>query len=604
MEIRQVHIANCHGIESETLNPAKLTFITGPSGSGKSSVMEAVRYSVCGKAAEGHVRAGCGEAKVTAVFDRLTVERTVKAGGGAAKVRCNGKSATAKAVAEMFTGAYGFNPTDADILMSSDALRHALGKDLASYLLNGGFLSNDMSFQKLLDINPLPDDVAEALEKQMFPLPELSKPRSERTVTLGSIDEAYTQLRASRPALKKLLAEETAQGKLTCAAPTRTVAEITGETLDVQMKLAAERRKAEEYPRALREAERVRGELENAKKELAAHEGVTAVTAREKELAEANIRKTAELAENAKSSIAALKSDIAMLEKTLDSLDTSVCPISAKLKCTTDKTAVKTELFEAAEMKKAQLASTECRLEKYGRELEEARRERDDLVKREGDYKIRLMLMKQIETLGSIKVAVPMKPDPETAEALEAQLERLRAEASAVGAYNSVLEHRKRADALSEQLSVTETLIKELAPNGGVRKRVLEHCIGPMEDICNENMALVLPKYKIRFDPDDDFNIALEDSLGCRLPFDAVSNGEQLRVVFLIMLMLNELNQVRVILMDNLNDLDLNAFRDFLRMLEGIDPSYYDHIFLAGIDHEGFVDAVESCSVPHVICRL
>lgn len=301
--------------------------------------------------------------------------------------------------------------------------------------------------------------------------------------------------------------------------------------------------------------------------------------------------------------IASGTNEIKVLEKTVHSLNTSVCPISQSLVCTTDKTSVKEELTAALEMKRDAVDILHDKLEGYQQTVHDAKEAVDACVAQEKAYQAKLDLMKLLSSLKTVKVTIPKKPDPKTLEALEHRNEELRKEQADAMQYEIIKSHAKRAESLKTELEVAETLVKELAPSGGIRKQVLAHSIGPMEDVCNECMKTLLPKYRLRFNPDDNFNISVQDvSLpGVTFSFDALSRGEQLSVLFILMLMLNQVNQVRIICMDNLNDLDVEALKRFLKVVEDVDPSYYDHIFLSSIDHEGFIEAFDKCKIDHAI---
>lgn len=301
--------------------------------------------------------------------------------------------------------------------------------------------------------------------------------------------------------------------------------------------------------------------------------------------------------------IASGTNEIKVLEKTVHSLNTSVCPISQSLVCTTDKTSVKEELTAALEMKRDAVDILHDKLEGYQQTVHDAKEAVDACVAQEKAYQAKLDLMKLLSSLKTVKVTIPKKPDPKTLEALEHRNEELRKEQADAMQYEIIKSHAKRAESLKTELEVAETLVKELAPSGGIRKQVLAHSIGPMEDVCNECMKTLLPKYRLRFNPDDNFNISVQDvSLpGVTFSFDALSRGEQLSVLFILMLMLNQVNQVRIICMDNLNDLDVEALKRFLKVVEDVDPSYYDHIFLSSIDHEGFIEVFDKCKIDHAI---
>ena len=49
MKISHINIRDVRGVKSMDFKPATINYITGPSGSGKSSVMDAIRYGITGR---------------------------------------------------------------------------------------------------------------------------------------------------------------------------------------------------------------------------------------------------------------------------------------------------------------------------------------------------------------------------------------------------------------------------------------------------------------------------------------------------------------------------------------------------------------------------
>ena len=69
MKISHINIRDVRGVKSMDFKPATINYITGPSGSGKSSVMDAIRYGITGKSGEDHVRLGSlGGAQVSVLL--------------------------------------------------------------------------------------------------------------------------------------------------------------------------------------------------------------------------------------------------------------------------------------------------------------------------------------------------------------------------------------------------------------------------------------------------------------------------------------------------------------------------------------------------------
>lgn len=598
MEMHAMTVTNFRGLKTANIRPKKLNFITGPSGSGKSSLMEAIRYAFTGKQIPDQVNLTSVSSDVTVDFENIGIlERQVNR-DGKTKIRLNGKTTTAKSVNEQIAAVFGFRPADANILTSSEVLEHTLGKDLAEYLLNSGFLKNDMPFSRLLALNPLEETIACELEKSLFP--GLDLPRSQKMVTLELIEAAYQQYRASRPSIKRMLAEEQTKATISDGVSSRPAKQVANDISNVQMEIAVEKRKASEYPKALKDAELLKRNIEAATQEAAKYDKVKPVTEREKSLANANLANAQKLVNNTKVAIASAHDAIKPLEKTLSLLSTSMCPISSQLICTTDKTGVKSELEASLQMQKDTIEMLTEKLKEYQENVQTAQAAVDSCIKQENAYQLKLNALKHLSQLKSVSVTIPEKPNPSVVEEMKIKLNKLKTEYETAVQSEMMAEHAKRAEALKQQLFIAETLISELAPNGGIRKLVLTHSIGPMEDVCNEYMGKVLPKYKLHFNTEDNFNIVLESNEG-RVSYDGISQGEQLRVLFVIMLMLNQLNQARVILLDNLNDLDVDSLSSFVSMLESVDQNDYDHLYLSGINHKGFMNIFKACKLPHTI---
>lgn len=81
MKINSVHIKNIKGISKLDLAPEKLTVFTGPSGTGKSSAMDAIRYGLTGKTPADYTMAGTFESEVTLNLEDLgTICRRTRSG--------------------------------------------------------------------------------------------------------------------------------------------------------------------------------------------------------------------------------------------------------------------------------------------------------------------------------------------------------------------------------------------------------------------------------------------------------------------------------------------------------------------------------------------
>ena len=131
--ITTISIRNFKGIEDLQLNAKKLNAIIGKCGSGKSSLLDAIRFALTGKAGKEVIRKGCREASVVLRFsDNSTIERIRRTSENISK--CNGKSSTKRSLDE-FQTARNMNPCWIESLCSVDWFAGLSSKDLNNFFM-------------------------------------------------------------------------------------------------------------------------------------------------------------------------------------------------------------------------------------------------------------------------------------------------------------------------------------------------------------------------------------------------------------------------------------------------------------------------------------
>lgn len=593
MKIENLEIKNVRGLTSLEMKPAKLNFITGPSGSGKSSVLDAIRFGLTGKLPKDGLHTGTVSLAVDMKIENIGEVSRTQTDGKPMKVRVNGKTTTAKSVAEMIEKVYGCSPTTTSIMTSSEILRK---KDLAEYLLTEGFLNNDMMLSKLIGLCPGLDVAAQSELYELLP-------QEPTPVTLEDIDSAYGVVTASRTAAKKMLAEAQAQAKYEGVPPTRSIKEIQADIASCNKELGKCEAMLKEYPKQKDAFKRHKVMLADLEKQLKELDGVTAISAREKQTTEELLNKSNELVRQTERMIVSLQRDITTVHNVLKALDAPVCPISEKLVCTTDKSIVRGELEEQAATKERELAKAKADLGKFEEDVKKATAATRDLQERETRYQKKLMVKKQYEEAKAITITVMEEPDPAIAENLRTKASALNEELLNAQTFERAKEQKARVEVYERRVSTMELLVKELAPNGGVRKQVLQHSIGLLEEWCNKMMKVILPKYQLFFDADADFELMFKDSAGGVISYDGLSAGEKVRVTVVLLEMLGNLNGFGILLIDDINALDLGGFKLLVTLLEETCDEY-DHVFLAGLDNPGYVDAIEASSLDKQVLKI
>ena len=592
MKIENLEIKNVRGVSSTAVKPSKANFITGPSGTGKSSMLDAIRFGLTGKLPKDGLHTGAKELSVAMRLEGVgEISRTQT--DGKMKVRANGKVTTAKSVNEMIENAFGCSTTTTGVMTSSEIIRK---KDLATYLLTEGFLKNDMTLSRLMELCPGLDISAQSELYELLP-------QEPMPVSLEDIDAAYGVVTASRTATKKMLAEAQALAKFEGMVPTREVSAIQAEIASLNQQLGKFEAASREYPKQKAAVERQKAMLADLEKQLSSLESVTAVGPREKQSTEELLKKSNELVHQTEQVIVSLRRDIDTMSKVLKALDAPVCPISERLVCTTDKSIVRSELEEQVAAKEKELAVSQRNLEQYKADAERAQAAVQNLQERESLYQKKILLKKQYEETKAITYTVMEEPNPKIGEDLRGKIDVLNHELLNAQNYARAKEQMARAAIFERKVQTLECLVKELAPNGGVRKQVLQHSLGVLETWCAEKMKVVLPKYEMFFDPDSDFEMMFKDVTGQAISYEGLSAGEKVRMTVVLLEMLSALNGFRILLIDDINALDLECFRLLLRLLEE-SADEYDHVFIAGLDNPGFVEAFQKLSIDNQVLKI
>ena len=503
MKISELKVENWRGINHFDFEPAHINVLLGPNGSGKSSVLESIKTALNGKTPTDHIMAGKTSAVVSAAIERVgTIKRTWTV-GKPSKVSANGRTTTQKSIVESIESLYGISPKTTTIMASSDVVEGMFGNDFSKYIL--GFLKNDMDADKLV-VLCAPSPAAEKIMRSLLP-------EAPAVISLEEIDEAYENLRLQRASVKKARDIAVAKSEYRGIVPKRTLKEVSDKLMQCHEaigKMTALERAYAESQRALKAKE------ENIRVTQSKIDAitVTAPTVLEIKALDDDITRTREVITEQQSLIRVLSDTYARLAKIVEKLETTVCPISDKLICTTDKSGLRSELEESMKSAKEQGNAADEKRRQAQSRLVALESRKADFNKRTADYRVKLVLQDQLEKFKAMKVAVTAKPDEEKKKQIEDFIGKLEAERAVIEAYNAAMKAQADADRLAEQVDAYEELVTLFSPKGGARQKVLEHNLGPLQDYCNERMKKLLPKYTMLLDASNGFNVLLSDAAG------------------------------------------------------------------------------------------
>ena len=572
MKISNIKIMNFKGIESLEVKPARINILSGPNGMGKTSMLEGIRCAITGKTPDDYMAMGTSKSSVAVELEKLgTIERRYTP--SKSKTLMCGKATTAKDVARDLGDILGCSGRTMNMMFSSELMEQMMGADLAEYLLNVGFLENDMDIEKLLSLCSLSKDAEDELRMLL--------PEAPEKITLGDIQEAYDMCFAARAERKKSLAEAEAAAKYAGPVPTRSVEDINTEQQSVSQQIGRLSAEFASYTKLKAAYDAHTKAMESLAEKLEAYKEVKAPPKTGQESVKKEIKDKRDVLQEVQSSIQVAEKDIAFMGKVLDALAKPVCPISNKLVCSTDKTGIRSELEDGVEQKEEIAACGRMKKARLEKELAELEKKREAIAKQERDYQSKLVYLEQYEKEQKVSLAEPVKPDLGLLTELQAREMELKNELNDATKYARAQEAEKRSVKLRKSTAIQQELVEQLSPKGGVRQKVLEYHIRPLQDYCNEKMQDVLPKYDMVLDTSDGFRVLFADKdSGGMINYKSLSKGEQLRAAYVLMSMFNALNQFRILMLDNLDGLDDASCQMLFGLIER-DLDDYDHVFLA-----------------------
>ena len=207
------------------------------------------------------------------------------------------------------------------------------------------------------------------------------------------------------------------------------------------------------------------------------------------------------------------------------------------------------------------------------------------------NYQVRKSLEEQIAYLREHMPEERKMPSAERIKEIAIQIEEMNKKRAAIIQNMTVEEHKLIVEEKKNQLNAYEELVRELDPRKGIRQKILERSLKPLEDYFNLSVRKILPKYKVRLDCSDGFRIELLDGDKVYDASKSASSGERARIWFVLMDLINALSSYRILVFDNTDGMDADALISFLDMLSSPDlQQRYDHIFVSVINYKEVIE--------------
>lgn len=593
MRITRLTTVNFQGLagkhEFDLSSPVYL--VADKNGTGKSSFLNAFRYALTGIEPAGGLRTfgTGGTAVILATEDGNTYTRQKRKGGG-----------TECFIGQARSGVKAFNTALAEhlgvtegilrVISSGEVLAAMKPQEFESFLL--GYMK-PVGTGDVLAWSGLDESDQDQLKRWI----------GKTEVTSLDLDTLYKKCYKTRTSLNRELTAEGA--RITADAKRLTPPQKKREEYEAAWKGLLEKQKAaarytselKAYEKAVADQKQQEGMRASLQKQLEALPEKKP-DQKEKEKLETERRSLAEQQAAAQKNTASFESLGMSLKKALATLNQPVCPLSDKLVCTTDKSGIKSELEagikeaeESAGKEKKRLADITEKLEKNAEALQ-------TLEKQQIEYDRRGAVEKQLEALGKMIRPLPEKPKEPEEKDIDNKVVQAKRELDNFDEYVAYLAARKEFLEKRGHYRTVDAIVNAIAPKGPVREKMTETFLQNFEAACNERAKMMGESMEIRFLLRQGIHVYARVKAGTRpIPFEALSAGEKIRVLFVLMDLLAEMSGYRVLVMDELSVLDREGFAALLDTLMG-HKDMFDNALLCMVNHEGLVEEAKKRDIP------
>lgn len=589
MQIKNFKIENFKGIEKfEYPDVKRCTAFIGSNGRGKTSILDAFRAVITGSAPDVPVRTGSSAAIISADICGYNVERKYSAKNS---VKLNGKTTTQKSIDELLCEETDSTLDTMDIATSSKVLAAMTAGELSDYLVNNGLIPAEINIEDLISLCSMSSD-AEVEIRKHFPL-------APDKFNLDFIENVYNIIFGERKVLKQNAVALKAQILPHNNKPLRKEKDVQKDMhkfIVYKNELATYNTLMDSYNRtlnkrnaSLKRLAEIEDKIKNAPK----------FTVDENELKQLENQKRNVQKEilNLKQTVATLRSNISIFARTLDNLNGTVCPISNRLVCTTDKTAAREEITELLNNNRAELEKANNHIESLENTIKTLDNKINEYYSRAKAYSD---LVNLYNSRKAIKDNIPELPDlpkkPDEINNSEEEQLALEKELDEIKKRNDSVIAQKKLDMTEKRISLLNELITILSPKSGIREKIIEVALIPLIDHCNRRASELKLNFTVGMKVEKGVRIICNPNTSLyteSIPVSSVSSGEQAYVLFLVMDALNSLTNLGLLVLDDLDKLDVSALDRFFNLLSkpGVLDGY-NHILIAMVNHKNSVEVL------------
>lgn len=575
MKIAKIIINNFRGITTETLLPDKINVLLGHCGTGKSSTMDAIKWGLTGKITKEDIRYDSPEASIKIIFDDGTsIMRTQSA---KATNYVNEKVATEKATNEFLENKFGCSISSIEAMCGASFFKSLSKKDLKSFIID--ILPIKASFSKIVELS---DDLDE--EKISF-----IKEYLEDEVSLADIDAAYKTVFDGRKVKKQVLKNLQEKSKFTKELPGVTKEELLkrqGEIALIEAKVNDYKKNLERYNKSLKTRENAEKQLADMKNRLHQYKDIKQPVEADLQLAIKEKQLFIDAIANANNTIAIMKANVELMQRTLDSLDKPVCPISERIVCTADKSGLREELISLVETNNKELANGYNFIVRCNEQVDK----RDEIINSYNNQLIAWNNKINLEnTINAFALPEVLdKPEEVNGDFAEEKLQ-IQNMLNVWYEKDASDQAAKNIEETLHKVNLYDFAVKFFSANG-IKSKLLEKAVDPLQKMIDEKTQSLRKGFKISLMTEEEFDITISPRTGEVVPLNKISAGEFIVTAYILMSVVSQITGVSILMMDNLDNLDSDASRQLMLLLDA--DENFNTIILASVDHPDIIDAI------------
>lgn len=588
----------------------KPLIVTGANGSGKTSFIEAVRYSLTGESPLNPIRKGADKTVITTIAnDAVEFEREISRPNKKSVVLM-GKKTTNTAAKLAMEDVLDMKTKETDIMVSSSVLKSLKPDELGAIFYKHDHReisvddivkimenSEDGTKKKAVMIkgsDKLPADVDRAVRK-LFDTPKVS---------LDIIKKAYgdaKSFKSQHAAENKVLSVKAKdfEGMVRPEYDPEELKKKLEEIIGVEKNAAMGKDMMKTYNNAVKNKENQDKLLIKLKMEAASITAAKPDPDAEKKIADTLKDLRQRLSEQTVIKNT-LERSMADIKRTLEALDKPVCPISKKLICTTDKLPAKQELQKNLEDTEKSLEITARNTEEIKNLIDEAEKKNKKIIADKYEYKRKESIRKQIEEIEKNPVKVPEKPEEVRGvhdyAKEKAEINDILAK---IRAFDEAEADNKAALIAKRKEKVYDYIMEVLEDKGPVVTEFLKATAKVLEDKVKERSEILDGCVDVRFDVKDGlkpyFKFDEEDSYQS---YWSLSMGQKIIATMLLTDLLNYYCGSGILILDELNDLDEDNFRRVMKFITSEEVRCdYENIIACMVNNKTLLDELNDFDV-------